>query len=199
AELARHGNPLQVVGQLSRAALRAAPGYELICADFSAIESRVTAWLAGEAWKLDNFRRFDATGDKALDHYRILAHLILKKNTPVSEVTAAERQLGKFAELAFGFGGSIGAWRKIVGDDGRSDAEIKAIGLAWPSKDRATGAFWRRLMRDALIAIRTKRAVPVNPPPLPPITVAFDGIDMTITLPSGRAINYPGAHAVPSK
>src|SRR5262249_22555146 len=166
---------------------------ELICADFSAIESRITAWLAGEAWKLENFRRFDETGDKARDHYRVLAQFILKKNDPVSEITAAERQLGKFAELAFGFGGSIGPWPKIVGDDGRSDAEIKAIVLAWRSKHPATGAFWRRLMRAALIAIRTKRSVEANPPPLPPITVAFDGIDMTITLPSARAINYPGA------
>ena len=199
AELARHGNPLQVVGQLSRAALCAAPGGELVCVDFSAIESRITAWLAGETWKLDNFQRFDATGDKALDHYRILAHLILKKNTPVSDVAAAERQIGKFAELAFGFGGSVGAWRRIVGDDGRSDAEIKAIVQAWRSKHPATGAFWRRLMRAALVAIRTKRSVEANPAPLPPITVAFDGIDMTITLPSKRPITYPGAHAVPSK
>jgi hypothetical protein len=126
-------------------------------------------------------------------HYRILAHLILKKNGPASDVTAAERQLGKFAELAFGFGGSKGAWRKIVGDDGRTDDEIKAIVQAWRNKHPATRAFWRRLMRAALIAIRTKRSVEANPPPLPPITVAFDGIDMTITLPSGRAINYPGA------
>src|SRR5262245_8599553 len=193
AELARYGNPLQVISGLSRAALCAAPGYELICADFSSIESRITAWLAGEAWKLENFRRFDATGDKALDHYRILAHLILKKNTPVSDVTAAERQLGKFAELAFGFGGSKGAWRKIVGDDGRSDAEIQAIVQAWRNRHPATRAFWRRLMRAALIAIRTRRTVEVNPPPLPPLTAAFDGYALTLTLPSGRAINYPGA------
>src|SRR5262249_4337666 len=160
------------------------PGSELICVDFSAIESRITAWLAGEAWKLDNFRRFDATDDKALDHYRILAHFILKKNDPVSEITAAERQIGKFAELAFGFGGRVGAWGRIVGDDGRSDAEIKAIVLAWRSKPPATGTFWRRLMRAALVAIRTKRSTEATPSPLPPITVAFDGTDMTITLPS---------------
>jgi DNA polymerase len=199
AEMARYGDPLKVLGGLSRAALCAARGHVLICADFGAIESRITAWLAGEVWKLDVFRRFDATGDKALDHYRILAHLILKKNTPVSDVTAAERQLGKFAELAFGFGGSVGAWRKIVGDDGRSDAEIQAIVQAWRSKHPATRAFWRRLMRAALTAIHTKRTVEVNPPPLPPITAAFDGYALTLTLPSGRAINYPGARLAANK
>src|SRR5262249_21898216 len=70
AALARYGNPLQVIRSLSRASLCAAPGHVLICADFSAIESRITAWFANETWKLDLFRRFDATGDKALDHYR---------------------------------------------------------------------------------------------------------------------------------
>src|SRR5262249_19143180 len=162
-----------VVSGLSRAALCAAPECALTCADFSAIESRVTAWFAGETWKLENFRHFEATGDRALDHYRILAHLILKKNGPITDVTTAERQLGKFAELAFGFGGSVGAWRKIVGDDGRSDAEIQAIVQAWRNRHPATRAFWRRLMRAALIAIRTGRSIQVNPPPLPPITVAF--------------------------
>jgi hypothetical protein len=42
---------------------------------------------------------------------------MLHKNTPVSEIIAAERQLGKCAELACGFGGSVGAWRRIAGDD----------------------------------------------------------------------------------
>jgi len=55
-ELARFGNPLKVVGQLSRAALCATSGHELICADLSAIESRIPAWLAGEEWKLENLQ-----------------------------------------------------------------------------------------------------------------------------------------------
>src|SRR5262249_37226562 len=75
-ELARWGNPLEVVSELSRAALSAAPGHTLICGDFNAIESRINAWHAGETWKLDAFRRFDATGDKALNLYRVLVHLI---------------------------------------------------------------------------------------------------------------------------
>ena len=62
--LARWGNPLQVVSAISRAALCAAPGQHLVCADFAAIESRVLAWLAGETWKLDAYRQFDTTGNK---------------------------------------------------------------------------------------------------------------------------------------
>jgi len=198
AELARYGNPLEVVSELSRAALSAAPGHVLICADLSSIESRIPAWLAGEIWKLEAFRRFDATGDKELDLYRVLAHRILHKNGLVSEITAAERQLGKCAELACGFGGSVGAWRRIAGDDGRSDAEVLAIIRQWRDAHPAIRAFWHDLAQAARVAIRTGRPILVAAAPRPPIVADFDGYALTLTLPSGRAINYPGAHLVPN-
>ena len=197
-ELARWGNPLEVVSELSRAALNAAPGHTLICVDFSAIESRINAWLAGETWKLEAFKRFDATGDKELDLYRVLAHRMLHKNGPVSEITAAERQLGKCAELACGFGGSVGAWRRIAGDDGRSDAEVLAIIKQWRDPHPAIRGFWHDLAQAARVAIRTRRPILVAAAPRPPIIVAFDGYALTLTLPSGRAINYPEAHLVPN-
>jgi DNA polymerase len=198
AELARWGNPLEVVSELSRAALSAAPGHTLICADFGAIESRVDAWFADETWKLETFRRFDATGDKELDFYRVLAHRMLHKNTPVSEIVAAERQLGKCAELACGFGGSIGAWRRIAGDDGRNDAEVLAIVKQWRDAHPAIRAFWHDLAQAARVAIRTGHPILVAAAPRPPIIAAFDGYALTLTLPSGRMINYPGAHLVPN-
>jgi DNA polymerase len=198
AELARFGTPLSVAAELSRAALRAKPGHVLICADLGAIESRITAWLANEKWKLENFQRFDETGDKALDLYRVLAHRMLHKTIPVGEIAAAEPQLGKYAELACGFGGSIGAWRRIAGDDGRNDAEVQAIIKQWRDAHPAICAFWRELARAARVAIRTRQPILVAPAPRPPVVAAFDGYALTLTLPSGRAINYPGAHLVPN-
>src|SRR5262249_49047433 len=199
AELARWGNPLEVVSELSRAALSAAPGHVLICADFGAIESRINAWLAGETWKLDTFRRFDASGDKALDLYRVLAHRMLHKNGPVSEITAAERQLGKCAELACGFGGSIGAWRRIAHDeDSRTDSEVLAIIKQWRDAHPAIRAFWHDLAQAARVAIRTGHPILVAAAPRPPIIAAFDGYALTLTLPSGRTINYPGARLAPN-
>jgi CHC2 zinc finger/Toprim domain len=198
AEIARYGVPIEVIAQLARAALCAAPGHELICADLSAIESRIPAWIAGEEWKLENFRQYDATGDKALDHYRILAHFILRKNSPVENISAAERQIGKYSELTFAFGGSVGAWRRIVDDDGRGDDEIKSFVRQWRIKHPHTCEFWERLMRAARISIRTGQAIRVMPAPHPSIVTAFDGTDLTIELPSGRKINYPGARLVPN-
>src|SRR5262249_10605770 len=57
------GNPLSIIGDLGRSLICAAPGKTLVGADFSSIESRVLAWAAHEKWKLDSYRRYDATHD----------------------------------------------------------------------------------------------------------------------------------------
>jgi DNA polymerase family A/CHC2 zinc finger/Toprim domain len=196
AELARFGNPLEVASELSRAALCAKPGHVLVCADFGAIESRVLAWLAGETWKLDAYRQYDATGNTSLEPYRVIAAQMLRKD--LAAITSVERQMGKSAELACGFGGAVGAWRRIAGDDGRSDAEVQAIIRQWREAHPAIRAFWHDLAQAARVAIRVGRPILVAPAPRPPITVAFDGYTLILTLPSGRAINYPGAHLVPN-
>jgi DNA polymerase len=191
-ELARFGNPLKVIGQLSRAALCAAPGHELICSDYGAIESRIPAWFAGEEWKLAAFRKYDDTGDERLHPYRQTAARMLRKD--LLAINKPERQMGKGAELACGFGGALGAWRKIANDeDTRSDDEVRAIVRNWRNAHPKICAFWQRLMRAARISIRTRQAVRVMPAPYPTIITDFDGTDFTITLPSSRAINYPNA------
>ena len=196
-ELARWGNPLAVAAQLSRAALCAKPGHIFMCADFGAVESRVDAWLAGETWKLDVYRNYDATGDRSREPYRVVAAQMLRKNS--IDLVTAERQLGKNADLACGFGGSVGAWRRIAGDDGRSDAEVLAIIRQWRDAHPAIRAFWHDLAQAARVAIRIPgRPILVAPAPLPPIIAAFDGYALTLTLPSGRTIVYPGAHLTPN-
>jgi hypothetical protein len=116
----------------------------------------------------------------------------------VLAISKSERQMGKGAELAFGFGGKIGAWRKIV-DDGRTDGEIKVVNQKWCKAHPQICKYWSALARAARKAIRTKNAVLVAPTPHPSITAAFDGQALTLTLPSGRAINYPDARIVPNK
>src|SRR6516225_8708490 len=197
AELARWGNPLAVAAELSRAALCATVGHILICADLSAIESRIPAWLAGEQWKVAAFREYDRTGDEALHPYRQTAARMLRKD--VLAIAKPERQLGKAGELSAGFGGSVGAWRRIAHDeDVRSDAEVLSLLKQWRDAHPAIRAFWKELAQAARVAIRTGRPILVAPAPRPPITAAFDGYALTLTLPSGRAITYPGARLSPN-
>jgi DNA polymerase bacteriophage-type len=197
--LARFGNPLTSMGELSRAALCAAPDHVLICADFGAIESRILSWLAGEQWKLDAYAAFDRSGDKNLDVYRVVAHRMLHKTTPVSAITTAERQLGKCAELAFGFGGALGAWRKISQHDPRTDQEINAIVRQWRNTHPAVTRFWKELARAIRVSIRTGQPVLVLPAPRPSIVVHFANATLTLQLPSERAITYPQARLVPNR
>jgi DNA polymerase len=197
AGLARYGNPLAVAAELSRAALCAKPGHVLVCADFGAIESRILSWFAGETWKLDAYRHHDATGDKSREPYRVIAGRMLNKDA--GEIIKAERQQGKSAELACGFGGSIGAWRRIAGDDGRDDAEVLAIIQQWRNAHPAIREFWKTLARAARVAIRTGQPIQVGGGSRPVVVAAFDGDAVTLRLPSGRAINYPGARLVPNR
>jgi DNA polymerase len=196
--IAQYGNPLALLGDVSRAALCAGEGMELKSGDFSAVESVVLAWLAGEQWKLAAYQTFQRTGDKTIEPYRVIARKMLHK-APEAEITAPERQLGKGGELAFGFGGSVGAWRRIVPNDPRSDDEIKAINRQWREAHPATTKFWKDLARAIRVAIRTGQPILVAPSPQPPIVAAFTDGNLTLRLPNGRAITYPNARLVPAK
>jgi hypothetical protein len=154
--------------------------------------------VAGEDWKLRAYEEFQRTGDTSREPYKIIARRMLHKPDD-ADVNAAERQLGKFGELACGFGGSVGAWRRIVGHDPRSDPEIKAIIQQWRIAHAATCAYWRELARAIRVAIRTGRPILVAQAPRPPIVAAFADGTLTLTLPSGRAITYPQARLIPSK
>ena len=104
------------------------PGHEFLIFDYSSIESRVLAWLAGETWKLDAYREFDRTGDKRIEPYRIIASKMLGKD--LDAISKVDRQTGKIGDLSAGFGGSVGAWRRQIADD-RSDVAIKADIEKW--------------------------------------------------------------------
>jgi len=197
--LARFGNPLTLMGELSRAALCAAPGNVLISVDLAAIESRILSWFAGELWKLDVYAAFDRSGDKTLEPYRVTARKMLHKNDPRAEITAAERQMGKAGDLGLGYGGAAGVWRKISVHDPRTDQEISVIVRQWRDAHPQITRFWKELARAIRVAIRTEQPVLALPPPRPPIIANFTNGTLTLTLPSGRAITYPRARLVPNR
>jgi hypothetical protein len=136
--IAQYGNPLALLGDVSRASLCASPGMELKSGDFSAVESVVLAFLAGERWKLVAYKTFLETGDTQLEPYRVIARKMLGKPADAEIASAERNQIGKPAELASGFGGSIGAWRRLMPNDPRSDEEIKAIIKQWRDAHRGT-------------------------------------------------------------
>jgi DNA polymerase len=191
-QLRTFGNPLTVLGDITRAVVCAGPGNVLMAADLSAIESRALAWLADEQWKLQLYTEYDATGDKAREPYRVLAARMLNKE-PAS-ITPEERNQGKAGELACGFGGSAGAWKRIAPQDKRSDAEILADVHAWRTAHPKTTAFWHALTRAIRIAIRTGQPFAAGK-----IVAEYSDGNLTLTLPSGRKITYPEVRLVPSK
>lgn len=107
----RYGRPLSVVGDISRGLLVPAPGHQLFIADLSGIESRGLAWLANEQTKLDAWREFDCTGNPEHEPYCHFGTEDLKLEG------AKARGTGKTCDLAFGYQGSLGAWRRLAPAD----------------------------------------------------------------------------------
>jgi len=188
----KFGPPMTVIGDTARGLICAPPGRTLVCGDFSTIEARVLAWYAGETWKLDAFRRYDATNDPALDPYLSAAARILKRRVDPEDDIG--RHLGKTCELAFGFGGALGAWRAFDNSDTHSDADVEGFKQEWRHAHPATTRFWRRLEGGIKKAIRTGQRNTLG-------NLAFEFADQTLylTLPSERKLVYPRARLVPGK
>ena len=194
---AKYENPLAIVGQCLRATVCARPGHKLIGSDFAGIESRITAWLANEQSKLAVFRKFDETRDPLNDVYVVTAGQIFRK--PAAAITKAERQTGKFCDLAFSFAGALGAFRNLAPAEVNAqftDAQINQLKLAWRAAHPRIVALWHALNRAAIDAvsnpglrIRCGRVV-------------FESDDAPIlwmTLPSGRRRAFPHARLAEDK
>jgi DNA polymerase len=186
------GPPMTVVGDVARGLICAPPGHVLVCGDFSTIEARVLCWYADETWKLDAFRDYDRTGDPALDPYLTAAARILKRQVDPEDDIG--RHFGKTGELAFQYGGGLGAWRNFDNSDAHSDADVERYKNQWRNAHPATTRFWRRLESGIKKAIRTGQRGTLG-------QLAFElkNGNFFITLPSGRRLAYPQAHLVPGK
>jgi DNA polymerase len=186
------GPPLETISTLSRSMICAAPGKVLIIADYSTIEPRVLSWLAGEKWKLDGFRHFDATGDLAFENYCLVASRVLKRK--VTPDDTEDRQKGKYMDLAFGYGGALGAFRKIAPDADFTDAEVETFKRDWRTAHPKTVQFWTDLQRTLLRAVRTGTPVEFNK-----FKAEMRSGDLYLFLPSGRAIVYPETRIEPGQ
>jgi DNA polymerase len=193
ARIRELGAPMTVAADIGRAIICASPGHVLVGADFSAIESRVLAWLAREEWKLDTYRKYDATGNPEFEPYCVMASQALKRTvTPADE---AGRAFGKVYDLAFGFGGGVGAWRKFDPSDTYSDDEIERFKTAYRTSHRATVKLWHALERAAHRCVYT--GAPINLSNR--FSFNMESGTLFMTLPSGRRLAYPEACLVPGK
>jgi DNA polymerase len=192
----KYAKPLAVIGDLVRAMVSAKPGHVLIGADFSGIEARMTAWVSEEESKLNVFRDYDAK--RGPDPYVIAGAKInnvdaneLYKRYKAKIPSAIEmRQQGKVAELAFGYGGSVGAYRRFSGDTNLTDEAIAHIRDAWRGAHPNIERYWRALKRAHYDALGRPGVIQ----DCGVISLLYDQHQrcMFLTLPSGRQIAYPG-------
>lgn len=178
---------MEAASSMVRSALTVAPGKKMVSSDLSNIEGRVGAWLAGEEWKLQAFRDFDA--GLGPDLYIVGAARVLKKET--KDVTPAERQgQGKVPELACLFQGAVGAFHamaKVYGLD-MSDARALEIVKGWRKANPNTVNYWYELERGAIRAAEQ----PGLRVAVDKLVFQRDGSWLRMRLPSGRVLCYPG-------
>lgn len=168
-----------VLSELIRTAFVAKPGCRFIISDYSAIEARVLAWLAGEKWRLQVFE----THGKI---YEASASAMF--HVPIEEITKTSplRQKGKISELALGYGGAVGALTSMGAlKMGLTEEELPGLVSTWRSANPHITAFWWAVDEAAITAVRDKKPSKVG-------RVSFEyksGI-LFVTLPSGRKLSY---------
>ena len=178
-----YGNPTQVLSELIRTAFVAKPGCTFHVCDFSAIEARVIAWLAGETWVLDVFR-------KGGDIYCATASQMFGVPVEKHGANAELRQKGKIAVLALGYGGGVSALEAMGGSRmGLSQQEEKDIMLRWREANPKIVKLWKVIELAAIRALQTGETITINRG----IEVGRHWGCLTIKLPSGRTICYPRA------
>lgn len=176
-----YSNPTHVLSELIRTAFIAAPGHTFHVCDFSAIEARVIAWLAGENWVLDVFKN---GGDIYCSTASKMFGVPVEKHGQNAEL----RQKGKIAVLALGYGGGVSALEAMGGARlGLSEDEEKEIVQLWRKSNQNITQLWQTLEAAAIKAIETGESVRVNRG----IEVGRQWGMLTITLPSGRTLCYP--------
>ena len=167
------------LSQLVRTALISEPGKKFIVADFSAIEARVLSWLSGEKWRMETF----ASGG---DIYCATASKMFHCNVVKHGENGELRQKGKQAELACGYGGSVGAMKAMDAlDMGMKEEELKPLVAAWRAANPKIVEFWWEVDEAIKECVRSKGENSVRN-----IGFRYQSGMLFIDLPSGRSLVY---------
>ncbi|MEA4961511.1 DNA polymerase [Lutispora sp.] len=169
----------EVLSELIRTAFVPKDNCKFIVADFSAIEARVIAWLAGEKWRQEVF---ESGGDIYCASASQMFHVPVEKNG----VNGHLRQKGKIAELALGYGGSVGALKAMGAlEMGLEEEELQPLVSAWRSSNPNIVRLWWDIDRAAMKAVKERIAAETHG-----IRFSYQSGMFFITLPSGRRLAY---------
>ncbi len=167
------------LSQLIRTAFVPQDGRKFIVADFSAIEARVLAWIAGERWRI---KVFEGGGDIYCASASQMFHVPVEKHG----VNGHLRQKGKIAELALGYGGSVGALKSMGAlEMGIAEEELQPLVSAWRDSNPSITEFWWAVDRAVKECI--KKRVPTE---THGIRFDYQSGMLFITLFSGRRLAY---------
>ena len=174
-----YGNTPDILSQLIRTMLIAKPGHKFIVADFSAIEARVLAWLAGEEWRMEAFKNGE-------DIYCASASQMFGVPVVKHGINGELRQKGKVAELACGYGGAAGALISMGAlDMGLSEEELPDLIDDWRNSNPKIVQFWWDIEKAAIETIKDHKDRQVGR-----IGVSFSSNTLWLQLPSGRRLAY---------
>ncbi len=179
-----YGNVPDVLSQLIRTAFVPRAGHRFIVADFSAIEARVIAWLAGEQWRLDVFNSHGKIYEASAAQMFKVPIESIGKGSPL-------RQKGKVAELALGYQGGVNALKAMGAlDMGLTDEELPELVKAWRSANPAIVALWKNIEEGMLGAIRFGKKIGYDQHGKYLLTFNVEKQVGFIELPSGRRLAY---------
>ena len=174
-----YGDVMSAAATCLRGMLIPAEGHDFVCADYSSIEGRVLAWLAGEESALDVYR-------SGRDPYKVAAAAIY--HTSYDEVTKAQRQRGKVAELACGYQGSVNAFNAMAVNYGVNlpEDEVREIVGKWRDSRPVTVRFWYSLEKACTRAVEEPGSVWTCGKIRFKVSDGF----LKMRLPSGRVLWY---------
>jgi DNA polymerase len=188
------GNVPDVLSQLIRTAFICPPGHTLIPADFSAIEARVIAWLAGEKWRLEVFNTHGKIYEASASHMF---------KVPIEQVTKGSdlRQKGKMSELALGYQGGPNAIIKIEISNKTPkekripEEELPRLVAMWRQANKAIVNYWKTCENAAIDCVETGQPVRLNHG----IRFFMERGILFIELPSKRRLTYLRPQLRPNK
>ena len=204
------GNPVQAVSDCLRGLFAAAPGCDLICSDFSAIEAVVMAFMAGEQWRMDVFNthgkiyEMSAAKISGIPFEEFMRHYgytdLTKPEWWKEEIKGGKhhplrKKLGKICELGSAYGGGLGAWKNFGADEFMTDEEIRENVKAWRIASPTIAGkgyggqplgFWYGLQEAAFSAVQN----PGHCYQFRDVAYGVKGDILYCRLPSGRNLTY---------